>query len=122
MSNETLVLQQVLNLVKDTNIGDLTNQVMLAFGGIASITIIYFLLMVYIQSKINTKLKEQRDDINLLIMLVYEQQKKINSIHKLLIPEGTDVNINEQETERDDKLGDDNNHNNNLNNILPKMR
>jgi hypothetical protein len=94
--NESAVILQVLDLVKGTNIGDFTNKVLVTFGGIASVTIIYFLIMIYFQYQTNKHLKEQRSDIDTLIILVNEQNKKIEKVHKVLIQEDTQDKINEE--------------------------
>jgi undecaprenyl pyrophosphate phosphatase UppP len=86
MGNETIVLQ-ILDVIKGTSIGDWTNKLLLTLGGLASATIIYFVVMIYLQLKVNKRLKEQRADIDLLILLIHEQEKKINEIHKVLILE-----------------------------------
>jgi len=104
MSNETAIALQVLDLLKGTNIGDLTNQILLAFGGIASVTIIYFLLMIYYQVQVNKKLKEQRADIDLLILLVHSQKKKLDDLHKVLILEEIKDSGGKQKVKRDNSL------------------
>jgi hypothetical protein len=98
--NESAIILQILELVKGTSVGDLTNKVLVTFGGLASVTIIYFILMVYYQHKVNQKLKEQRSDIDTLIILVNEQNKKMDKIHKVLIPEDTQSMINEQDSKK----------------------
>jgi len=95
--NESVVILQILDLIKGTSVGDLTNKVLVTFGGLASVTIIYFILMIYYQHKVNKKLKEQRSDIDTLIILVNEQNKKLDKIHKVLIPEATQSMSNEQD-------------------------
>ena len=77
MGNETAIILQVLDLVKDTNVGDFTNKVLVTFGGIASVTIIYFLIMIYFQYQTNKHLKEQRSDIDTLIIQLMNKTKKL---------------------------------------------
>lgn len=117
--NETAIVFQVLDLIKGTNIGNFTNQVLLTFGGIASVTIIYFLVMIYYQSQVNKRLKEQKSDMDLMIILLNDQRKKLEDLHKLLIVEDTNKINGEGEGKKikeNVNMGADNinnNHNNN---------
>jgi hypothetical protein len=87
MGNETAIINEILNLLHGTSIGDVTNKILLGVGGLASATIIYFALVVYFQYKVNKRLKEQRSDIDTLILLINEQNKKLDKFHKVLIHE-----------------------------------
>ena len=67
MGNESSIALQIINLIQGTNVGDMTNKVLVTFGGLASVTIIYFIIMIYYQHQTNKHLKEQRSDIDTLI-------------------------------------------------------
>jgi len=101
MGNETAIITEILNLLHGTNIGDLTNKVLLGVGGLASATIIYFILVIYFQYKVNKGIKEQRSDIDTLILLINEQNKKLDNLHKILKDEGIEVIDEHKDKESD---------------------
>lgn len=71
MENETIA-QSFIIALDHFKIGQTVNTVILAFGGIVNISLIYYILMVYYQAKINNNLKKQQKKLDKILKLLEE--------------------------------------------------